>query len=86
MITYIVGAAIGFVINELINEDKIEKLKQQQAQPQVANPTIDGSTQINPDGNAASGESGGTPLGDGGNDEGKEVKFIAKSRGKKKPK
>lgn len=72
MITYIVGAAIGFVVNEIINEDKIEKIKQQQAQPQVNNPTIDGTQTINP------------PPQEDIEEETKEVKFVAKSRGKKK--
>jgi hypothetical protein len=73
MIPYLIGAGIGFIVNEIINEDKIAKLKASKEQP-AATP-VETPTPEPPKEPEAATE---------GEGEEKEVKFVAKSRGKKK--
>jgi hypothetical protein len=77
MIPYLIGAGIGYIIAELVNEDKIEKLKASQAQPSATAP-IENPPTSEPQ-NEQENE---TDTGDGGEE--KQVSFVAKSRGKKK--
>lgn len=68
MITYLIGAGIGYVISELIHEEKAKEVKpvqSPQTTPVENPPTSDPQLEENNE------------------PEEKEVKFIAKSRGKK---
>lgn len=71
MIPYLIGAGIGYIIAELVNEEKIEKLK---AQQQTITPVVVEETQTSAETNDGEAE-----------EETKKVEFVAKSRGKKKP-
>lgn len=78
MIPYLIGIGIGYIVNELIHEEKAKKAEEKPADTTTpdpephptANPSPEGNSDTNNDDSSGEGE--------------KQVTFVAKSRGKKK--